>query len=280
MKKIILLLIIVSFVFSTNSKAQTVLFEEDFNSGLPVSWTITSNSLAAQTWDTTSVFTAGSMFSYTFDGSLFMNTWDLCPFSTTIASEDLTSPQISITASGSPIYLIYDYCKYTESSFTTSSAFVDVYNGSSWDNIQALFSDSIIGTDTINIASFINPNFQVKFRFNNDPSDMGFQAFMIDNVKIIEMTSTDIASPIKDKFEIYPNPASNNVNIKFLNPSEDQNNISIYNLTGSLVYEKQVMRGGSIINETINTENWERGYYYIMIRNSTRLLETKKLILQ
>ncbi|PLW91785.1 MAG: hypothetical protein C0592_14100 [Marinilabiliales bacterium] len=79
---------------------------------------------------------------------------------------------------------------------------------------------------------------------------------------------------------IYPNPASNNVNIEFLNPSEDPNNIFIYNVAGQMVYEKQVINSESVINETINTENWERGCYYIMIRNSTNLLETKKLILQ
>jgi len=64
----------------------------------------------------------------------------------------------------------------------------------------------------------------------------------------------------KNKFNIFPNPANNTLNIEFENIRETNDNIQIYNTIGELVKE-------IAFNQSIDISNLEKGIYFIKIGN-------------
>ncbi|WP_044214416.1 T9SS type A sorting domain-containing protein, partial [Saccharicrinis fermentans] len=82
----------------------------------------------------------------------------------------------------------------------------------------------------------------------------------------------NIEENIKDLFVIYPNPAMDNLNVKFSLKQEDQVTIEIYNTSGQKFIVKQLGwldRGGCNINLKVgNAVNMCPGIYCVMIKTS------------
>ncbi len=90
----------------------------------------------------------------------------------------------------------------------------------------------------------------------------------------IFITSTDIAEHSKKgKIQIYPNPASSNINIEFNN-----NNYSIlrlYNISGQMIFEKSVENKDKV---HINISNIPSGVYFVKAISDDKSV-TEKLII-
>lgn len=82
----------------------------------------------------------------------------------------------------------------------------------------------------------------------------------------------------KSNIQLYPNPSSVHVNIKFNSSSFQSDNlsVSILNSSGTVVQEIPVINNNSIIN----MEGFSKGLYLFVIRNEGRTIETQKMIIE
>lgn len=84
-----------------------------------------------------------------------------------------------------------------------------------------------------------------------------------DNIPDFQLTKT---------YQIYPNPITDNLTIENNNP-EDYN-MQLYKINGQAVYSENGIATNSL---TLDTQNWEKGVYYIVITNKTEHI-VKKII--
>ena len=66
-------------------------------------------------------------------------------------------------------------------------------------------------------------------------------------------------------FEVYPNPASENLNITFNNPSNELTSYQIINSLGQLVKSEEINAVSGINKQQISLKNLESGMYFVTI---------------
>lgn len=76
-------------------------------------------------------------------------------------------------------------------------------------------------------------------------------------------TSIETTSIFDENISIYPNPASEFINLEILNQFSDPPNIYIYNSLGEILLSKRINRKA----ETINISHFPQGIYYLRIDN-------------
>jgi len=69
----------------------------------------------------------------------------------------------------------------------------------------------------------------------------------------------------KQSFSLYPNPSSALLTIEFQTQKLSDYQVRIFNLNGSLVYEKSSRSFLGINYTDVNTQDWQNGYYFIDI---------------
>ena len=79
-------------------------------------------------------------------------------------------------------------------------------------------------------------------------------------------------------FNVYPNPATGNVNIS-LPPLENESTLSIYNMAGQLVHSEKVNAQAANNIIQIDMTVYSKGMYYIKFTNAV-MIKTVKLVLQ
>jgi PKD repeat protein len=152
-------------------------FYEDFESGLPVDWTI-DNGLEPPTWDDTNpggrTPPAGSNCDGTFmicdEDYNWVYDWD----------DYLISPVIDCS---DYFGIILDFGSYFHSySSYDQAAAVDVYDGSTWHNVYSFTGgDDFAQSIDISAIADDNPNVQIRFHFTC--SEWSYY-WMVDNVKL------------------------------------------------------------------------------------------------
>ena len=89
------------------------------------------------------------------------------------------------------------------------------------------------------------------------------------------LKSIDVNEIYKDNVFIYPNPAHNELNIKFLGGDEGLK-AECYDLQGHMIYQCHFQNQANI-----NTTNWQRGLCAIVIRDTKgRLVKSDKVIIE
>lgn len=98
-----------------------------------------------------------------------------------------------------------------------------------------------------------DPNIQ----FDNSAVTTSFDAKGF-SITVIEAQNTtlNVENFVADKVQIYPNPIENIINIK---TNQKLNAVSVYNLTGALVFQPKT------VSETINIEQLQTGMYVLKI---------------
>ena len=91
------------------------------------------------------------------------------------------------------------------------------------------------------------------------------------------LTSSNNSGTFNNKidFRIYPNPASDFINIEALNLNESKINIQLVNVLGEKVLETLINEN----NKAIDVKNWAAGIYYCRIIINDVNFETKKIII-
>ncbi len=94
-----------------------------------------------------------------------------------------------------------------------------------------------------------------------------------DNITAVDVLSVSEVQS-EPTFEISPNPAKNNLNIKLANTMTNAN-VSIYDILGKKVYSKSLSR----VNTSIDVSKWNAGVYLVRISTDSQTL-TKRFVKQ
>lgn len=209
------LLITTVLAVTAQLQAQTTLLQENFNSGLPGTWTVTAGGVT-NPWQTVPTY-----YSFMFDGTPLVRASD---WSNTVVNSILTSP--ATNTNGHPnVTLEYDYSFRYQS--TQGAGFVEVYNGSTWVNVASYSGSDIMNAHAIiDITPHSNAALQVRYRLVNNIGNGWEYAFLLDNVHIYGSSTTGINNTTAQGIELtfYPNPVSTG-----------SGNTSLYISTGDFV---------------------------------------------
>jgi len=117
-----------------------------------------------------------------------------------------------------------------------------------------------------------------------EPSESGMYQVSITSSKGCETLSeifdfsfiTSINKELSDKVKVYPNPITNKFTIDYSDAFQD-GKLKIYNVSGSEVYKATITQKSK--SKLINTENFDKGLYFLHILTEKGLL-IKKIIKQ
>lgn len=79
-------------------------------------------------------------------------------------------------------------------------------------------------------------------------------------------------------FDIFPNPAVTEINIRFYQDNFGKANLLLYNTLGQLVYCDEVVISDCLSDYVIPVENLQKGMYFLKITNADGISETIKII--
>jgi hypothetical protein len=250
------LVAVCSLLFS-NSFAQSVLFFEDFNSGIPSSWAMVNNDglTPAEAVDT-------------FDNAWisFIDDADTCAASTSYytpsgqAADYLISPKISLNT----------FTKLVWSARSYDASYADDYLVliSSTDSLTGSFTDTVMVVEEeyyywhsrsvqLDLEGYANQDVYIAFK--NITTD-GY-ILMIDDVRVMGSdfaTVTENESPL---ISVFPNPSSDFIQIK---GGESESIYSIYSITGELLFNGYVSR--------IDISTLEAGTYFVQVSTADNVV--------
>ena len=260
MKKLNLLYILFCASFIMSAQLQ----KENFNGNtLPVGWTTTTPASGC-TWQ----------FGYTgsIKGSGFSNPASF-PSGGVIFDDDacgsgmnnhieLISPEVDLVNAG--VTSIAIEIIYNHQTFANDGDFlVEVWDGSVWQNVLTVTGDSPAAdtgtnkTSTIDVTSYINSTFKVKFIYDDENSltwGVG-----IDNYRLIGTATAGIEDLESLGFNYYPNPVINDA--LTLRANENITVITIYNTIGQKVISKKP----TALESNINMQNLPEGVYIVKV---------------
>jgi hypothetical protein len=132
----------------------------------------------------------------------------------------------------------------------------------------------------IDISEFTDQKVKFRFIFLSDQFEHQ-DGFYFDDFKILAVdknttSNSDLKLP-ENYFNIFPNPAKDNIQISFLeNNNASPNEITISNAFGQIVYRSKETRAKA----DIDLNNWNSGIYFVRIYNEKLGNLSKKLILK
>ena len=94
------------------------------------------------------------------------------------------------------------------------------------------------------------------------------------NEDVNEMNTNELS------FDIFPNPASKEINIRFYQENLNRANILLINTLGQTVYSKDVFVNDCLSEHVINVENLPKGFYFLKITNADGLTNTSKIVVE
>ncbi len=158
-------------------------FLEDFNEGLPDTWTVIDGGSNAFTW-TWLTDDAGNTLD---DTPFMMADSDAAGIGSTM-DEQLISPVIEFTENADALYVEFDYI-YQNLSSTNEYFAVDVYDGDDWVEVFYTITDSgpfpwgPTVHEMIDVTEYANPDFQVRFHYVSG----GWNWYVaVDNIAVTE----------------------------------------------------------------------------------------------
>ncbi len=246
------LVAVCSLLFS-NSFAQSVLFFEDFNSGIPSTWAMVDND---------GLTPAEAVDTFTNAWISFIDNGDTCAASTSFysptgqAADYLISPKISLNT----------FTKLVWNARSYDASYADDYLVliSSTDSLVASFTDTIMVVEEeyyywhsrsvqLDLEGYANQDVYIAFKnITND----GY-ILMIDDVRVM---GSDFASASENELptiSVYPNPASDFIQI---NGVESEAIYSCYSVTGELILTATSSR--------LDVSALRAGTYFIQVKSS------------
>ena len=81
-------------------------------------------------------------------------------------------------------------------------------------------------------------------------------------------------------FDVFPNPASDRINIRFYQDNIGKANIMLFNTLGQIVYLDEVFVNDCLSEHVIPVDNLQKGLYFLRITNADGLTNTSKIIVE
>lgn len=209
--------------------------------------------------------------------------------------DDMYLPPSDLTGITNPqIAFDFAYCQVSTSNKDSLGVFVSTDCGSSWNKVYGNGSTGM-ATAPVNSSTFFQPTATqwstaivpltgyanasqvlVKFQVKGNKGNRLF----IDNINLGQMSPTGVKNNSTSNilFDVYPNPAENDVNV-FINTTEPKDvKINVISSLGQLVYTKQheVQSGANDIN--INLKDIAPGIYFVTMTTG-EVTKTQKLVI-
>lgn len=205
--------------------------------------------------------------------------------------DDLFLPPLDMTGITSPM-LTFDHAhaRYSTSYTDKLEVFVSTNCGTTW---TSLFNKSgaTLATAPTTTANFVptisqwtnnaipvpsaanQPQVLLKFTVTNGYGNN----IWVDNVNMGGPTSIAKAQFNSSSFEVYPNPAGNETNVKIISVYGGENTITILNTLGQQVSQKTVGLELGENNYTFDTRALADGIYYVVVADKSGNSSVKKL---
>ncbi len=262
-----------SFTIITASPVVLIPQSEDFQGIFPsINWTI-GNSDANATWS--KVTTAGGFGNSSASAKMNNNSSS----DITGQSDFIYSPYLDLTTITPPITLLFDvaYARYSSSYY--DSLIVSVSNdcGSTWNRIYQKGNSGLATapdntgtflpsftqwrTETVNMDSYAGQS-ALEIAIENK-SGWG-QSLYIDNINIINSTTSVHSNDFNSSFTIYPNPNDGEFYLDINLPKTDDVTIRVLNVLGKMVSVRRfpAVSSGKYI---IDISNEAKGIYFVEI---------------
>ena len=81
-------------------------------------------------------------------------------------------------------------------------------------------------------------------------------------------------------FDFFPNPASDNIYIRFYQENLEKANILLFNTLGQIVYSQDILINDCLTEHVINVSDLPKGLYFLNITNADGLTNTSKVIVE
>ncbi len=153
---------------------------------------------------------------------------------------------------------------------------------------QAMFAEAVYDNTVNNLDNpYSPPQNIVAGEHTTDEMMLGFFAFTIyqtgdENFVIDSSVSSGVIDilPNESTVTVYPNPASEEININLLLKNESLNtDIKIFSVTGELIYENKIGRLPSGLHvHRVETKLWGAGIYFVQLENADGIIQNKKFI--
>jgi PKD repeat protein len=199
-KRFRLCLLLLTVLWVPMGTSAQVFVNENFNAGIPATWSIVNGGSNAATW----TGTVGGYNGATLDGSefAFVNSDGAGNLPPVLLDEQLRSPVVNTTGA---VNLQLEYDHFFRGTGQTDSGYVEVYNGVAWVTLLRYGSNTGAFSNPahvqLNVSAYANPNFQVRFRYNDNSLWAWYWA--VDNVQVYAPTPDDaslnaVLSPLSD----------------------------------------------------------------------------------
>lgn len=107
----------------------------------------------------------------------------------------------------------------------------------------------------------------------NDPNDS-----VAHTINYSVVGTIGLEEEILRNFKVFPNPATNQLNIKFDGINNSESTFELSNMVGTRVYSKKLSNSSG--NFSLDISRLPRGVYFYTLKSSGKVLTTKKLIIR
>lgn len=94
------------------------------------------------------------------------------------------------------------------------------------------------------------------------------------NEDVNELNSNELS------YDIFPNPASSEINLRFYQNNSGRANILLFNNLGQVVFSENIFVNDCLSEHVINVENLPKGFYFLKITNADGLTNTIKIAIE
>lgn len=81
-------------------------------------------------------------------------------------------------------------------------------------------------------------------------------------------------------YDVFPNPASSEINLRFYQNNSGRANILLFNTLGQAVFSDNIFVNDGLSEHVINVENLPKGFYFLKVTNADGLTNTIKIAIE
>ena len=109
---------------------------------------------------------------------------------------------------------------------------------------------------------------------NSDHIPVTMELIYSDHLDVNELADNKLS------YDIFPNPASSAINLRFYQDNLGKANILLFNTLGQIVFSENIIVNDCLSEHVINVENLPKGFYFLKITNADGLTDTSKIVVE
>ena len=109
---------------------------------------------------------------------------------------------------------------------------------------------------------------------NSDHIPVTLKLIVKYNDDVNEQSSNELS------FDIFPNPASKNITVRFYQENLSKANIMLFNTLGQMVYSEDVFVNDCLSEHVMDVDNLPKGLYFLKITNADGLTDSSKIVIE